>query len=77
MVVVSDGGGHVLAALEGSPARLVDPGATSGSESARIGVMAALEAVRETSAILLWPGRLAWVDPGDGHLAHRGPWAPG
>ncbi len=43
--------------------RLVDPRGASGLEIARIGVMAALEAVRETSAILLWPGRMAWVDP--------------
>lgn len=63
VVVLADVGGAVSAALEGSPARLVDPRGSSGLESARIGVMAALEAVKETSAILLWPGRMAWTDP--------------
>lgn len=63
LVVLADGAGAVSAALEGSPARLVDPRGASGLETARIGAMAALDAVRETSAVLLWPGRMAWVDP--------------
>lgn len=63
IVVLRDPDGAIRAALEGSPARLIDPGGAAGLEAARIGVVAACEAVRETSALLLWPGRMAWIDP--------------
>jgi hypothetical protein len=63
IVVLADADGAISAALEGSPARLVDPRGAVGLAAAGIGVAAALEAVRETSAMLLWPGRMAWTDP--------------
>jgi CTP:molybdopterin cytidylyltransferase MocA len=74
IVVADDDGGRVAAALEGSPAQLVPARATlAGEEPAAperqapdayaTGADAALAAVRETSALLLWPGHMTWVDP--------------
>jgi CTP:molybdopterin cytidylyltransferase MocA len=63
VVAGDDAGGSVAAALEGSPATRIDPGGVVGVAAYAVGVLAALEAVRETSALLLWPGRMTWVDP--------------
>jgi CTP:molybdopterin cytidylyltransferase MocA len=63
VVVADDADGRVSAALGGSPARLVDPAGAGGVAAWRLGAEAALEAVLETSALLLWPGRMTWVDP--------------
>ena len=63
IVVVSDGQGQVAASLEGSPARVIEAGGAQGAAAARRGIRAARQAVRETSAFLLWPGRMAWIDP--------------
>jgi CTP:molybdopterin cytidylyltransferase MocA len=65
IVVVSfDADGRVSAALAGSPAALAEPAAV---ESGPVGQMArgievARDQVSETEAVLIWPGRMAWVD---------------
>jgi CTP:molybdopterin cytidylyltransferase MocA len=63
MVVSEDPTGQVATALEGSAAVLV--GADVQALPARFGrgAEAALETVHETSAVLLWPGRMTWTDP--------------
>ena len=63
VVVGDDAGSSVAAALAGSPATLADPGDAVGAAAHAVGVRAALEAVSDTSALLLWPGRMTWVDP--------------
>jgi hypothetical protein len=63
IVVASDTDDQLAAALSGSPAALVDPGEERGIGAWRAGIDAALVAVREASALLLWPGRMTWVDP--------------
>jgi CTP:molybdopterin cytidylyltransferase MocA len=63
VVVAADADGRISAALDGSPARLVDPAGVDGLAAWRLGAEAALEAVLETSALLIWPGRMTWVDP--------------
>lgn len=63
IVVAADPDGRIAATLEGSPAVLVEPGRASGVETYRLGAQAARSSVRETSAVLLWPGRMSWVDP--------------
>jgi CTP:molybdopterin cytidylyltransferase MocA len=50
-------------ALGGSPAVLVDPQDRRGAAAVGAGVGAAVEAVAETSGVLLWPARMTWVDP--------------
>jgi CTP:molybdopterin cytidylyltransferase MocA len=63
IVVVGDADGRVAAALEGAPVRLVDPQGLAEVAAYHLGVQAALDTVRETSALLLWPGRMTWIDP--------------
>jgi CTP:molybdopterin cytidylyltransferase MocA len=67
VVSVDDADGGVTSALEGSPAQRIEPGARAGARAGaaayRLGAQAALDAVRETRAVLLWPGRMTWVDP--------------
>jgi CTP:molybdopterin cytidylyltransferase MocA len=63
VVSVDDADGGVTSALEGSPATHIDPRGRSGATAYRIGAQAALDAVQETRAVLLWPGRMTWVDP--------------
>lgn len=63
VVVAPDADGSVAAALVGTAAVVVDPGAASGPAAAARGLAAAVEAVAETRAILLWPARMTWVDP--------------
>jgi CTP:molybdopterin cytidylyltransferase MocA len=63
IVVAADPDGRIAATLEGSPAVLVEPGRASGVETYRLGAQTARDSVRETSAVLLWPGRMSWVDP--------------
>ena len=41
----------------------MDPAGARGLPAWRTGLEAALAAVEETSALLLWPGRMTWVDP--------------
>jgi CTP:molybdopterin cytidylyltransferase MocA len=64
VVVAADPDGSVAGALGGSVARLVppaDPAAGPAGQMAH-GFRAAIAAVRETDAALLWPARLCWVD---------------
>jgi CTP:molybdopterin cytidylyltransferase MocA len=63
VVVASDPDGRIAAELGGSPAVVVDPGRASEVQTYRLGAEAAGAAVRETSAVLLWPGRMTWADP--------------
>ncbi len=63
VVVAADPDGRIAATLEGSPAFVVDPGRASEVQTYRLGAEAASAAVRETSAVLLWPGRMTWTDP--------------
>ena len=63
IVVACDPDGRIETALEGSPGVVVDPGKASGVGTYRLGAEAAAESVRETSAVLLWPGRMTWADP--------------
>ena len=63
IVVVAVDDGAISAALDGSPAVLVDPGSATGVSAFRLGVARAHDVVMETSAIMLWPGRMTWADP--------------
>ena len=63
IVVADDPDGRITAALQGSPASVVERFTASELQSYRAGTAAAGETVRETSAVLLWPGRMAWTDP--------------
>jgi CTP:molybdopterin cytidylyltransferase MocA len=74
VIVVDDDDGRVAAALDGSPAYLVpaiaraEPpvaGGTVRDDGAvwRAGAVAALEAVVGTTALLLWPANMTWIDP--------------
>ena len=63
IVVVAVDDGAISTALAGSPAVLVDPGSATGVSAYRIGVARAYDEVMETSAVLLWPGRMTWADP--------------
>jgi hypothetical protein len=63
VVVVTDPDGRCATVLSGSPAAIVDPAGARGPTAWRAGIEAALAAVEETSALLLWPGRMTWVDP--------------
>lgn len=63
IVMAADPDGRIAGALEGSPAAVVDPGRASGTQTYRAGAVAAREAVQETTAVLLWPGRMTWADP--------------
>ena len=64
VVVAPDGDGRVAAALTGSPAILAEPAPQSGGPLAQIarGIRVAADAVAETDAALVWPGRMVWVD---------------
>lgn len=63
VVVACDPDGRIAAALEGSPAVVVDPGKASEVQTYRLGAEVAAGAVQEMSAVLLWPGRMTWTDP--------------
>lgn len=63
VVVACDPDGRIAAVLEGSPAAVVEPGKASEVRTYRLGAEAAAERVTETSAVLLWPGRMTWTDP--------------
>jgi CTP:molybdopterin cytidylyltransferase MocA len=64
VVVAADPDGVVAGALDGSVARLVPPADPAGGPVGQMarGFHAAIAAVRETDAALLWPARLCWVD---------------
>ena len=63
VVVAADPDARIAEVLEGSPAVVVDPGRASEVQTYRLGAEAAIGSVQETSAVLLWPGRMTWADP--------------
>jgi len=63
IVVAADPDDRIAEVLEGSPAVVVEPGRASGVGTYLLGAEAAAAAVHETSAVLLWPGRMTWADP--------------
>lgn len=79
IVVCSDPEGTVAAALAGSPAVLAEPAPVESGPVGQIvrGMTLARERVTETDAVIVWPGRLAWVDAEtittliEAHGAHR------
>ena len=68
MVVAPDPGGTVAGALSGSAADLVTPTpADVGTGAAGLiaaGIEAAVASVGETTAAVLWPARMTWIDAG-------------
>ena len=64
VVVAPDADGGVASALAGSPAILAEPAPEDGGPVAQIvrGLRVAADAVTETDAALIWPGRMVWVD---------------
>jgi CTP:molybdopterin cytidylyltransferase MocA len=65
IVVAPDPAGEVAAALVGAPATLLPPAAPESGPVGQIarGIDAAAAGVTGTDAALIWPARLAWVDP--------------
>ena len=65
VVVAADPDGAVAAALAGAPVTIAEPAPQEGGPVAQIchGIDVAAAEVRETDAALIWPARLAWVDP--------------
>ncbi len=61
--MAADPDGRIAEVLAGSPAVVVDPGKASEVATYRIGAEMAAQVVHETGAVLLWPGRMTWVDP--------------
>lgn len=64
VVVTPDPTGGVAAALAGSPAILAEPGPAEVGPVGQIvrGMRVAADAVTETDAAFVWPGRMVWVD---------------
>lgn len=65
MVVSPDPDGAVAAALTGSEAVYGSPAPTEAGPVGQMvrGAELAIAEVRDTTAILLWPGRMTWVGP--------------
>lgn len=65
VVVAADPGGAVAEALAGSTATLAEPAPAAAGPVGQIcrGIDVALGLVAETDAALIWPARMAWVDP--------------
>ena len=65
VVLAPDPDGAVAKALAGSEATYGSPAAPeSGSRGQMVrGAELAVDGVRDTSAVLLWPGRMVWVGP--------------
>ncbi len=64
VVVAPDPNGTVVAALAGAPVTYMTPAPQEHGPVGQIlcGIDAALEAVSETDAAIIWPARLQWVD---------------
>jgi CTP:molybdopterin cytidylyltransferase MocA len=81
VVVAPDPDGLVTEALAGSEAMLVAPADVALGPAGQIarGFRVAIDAIRETDAALVWPGRLCWVDAEtltsliEAHGVERGP----
>ncbi|MFI5261706.1 MAG: NTP transferase domain-containing protein [Candidatus Limnocylindrales bacterium] len=63
VVAVADPAGDVAAALAGAPATLVQPGPGDAPAALAGAIEAAVRAVSETDAVMVWPTAYAWVDP--------------
>ncbi len=65
VVVAADPDGAVAEALAGSTATLAEPAPPAAGPVGQIcrGIDVALGLVAETDAALVWPARMAWVDP--------------
>jgi CTP:molybdopterin cytidylyltransferase MocA len=65
VVVCADPDGAVAEALAGAKVTLATPAPPQGGPVAQIcrGIDVARGAVVETDAVILWPARMAWVDP--------------
>lgn len=65
MVVAADPIGAVAAALAGGEAVMAEPAPAAGGPVGQIcrGIDVAREQVTETDAAIVWPARMAWVDP--------------
>ena len=65
VVVAADPEGAVAEALAGSTATLAEPAPPAAGAVGQIcrGIDVALGLVAETDAALIWPARMAWVDP--------------
>ena len=66
VVVAPDPDGTVAGALSGSAADLVSPAIADTGPAGLIirGIEAAAASVGETTAALVWPARMAWIDAG-------------
>ena len=66
VVVAPDPEGTVASALSGSAAELVSPALPGTGPTGQIvrGIEAAAASVGETTAALVWPARMAWLDAG-------------
>ena len=65
----------IARALAGAPVTLAEPApAGRADRSARSSAASTSRSaeIDDTDAALIWPARMVWVGPGDGHLAHRG-----
>jgi len=65
VVVAPDPNGTVAPALAGATVTLAEPAPFEGGPVAQIvrGLEVALAEVTETDAAIIWPARMAWVDP--------------
>lgn len=65
VVVAADPSGAVADALAGTTATLAEPAPATGGPVGQIcrGIDVALGLVGETDAAVIWPARMAWVDP--------------
>ncbi len=65
VVVAPDPNGAVAQALAGAPVILAEPAPFEGGPVAQIvrGIEVAVSEVTETEAVIVWPARMAWVDP--------------
>ncbi len=65
VAVVHDPEGAIATALTGAPVILAEPAPVVGGPIGQLtrGIEVALDQVRETSAALFWPARMAWVGP--------------
>lgn len=65
VVICADPDGAVAAALAGAPVVVVEPASLASGPAGQVarGMVMASERVRETSAALIWPTRMAWVGP--------------
>lgn len=65
IVVAHDPVGAVAAALTGAPVTLAEPAPVEAGPAGQMirGIEVAVGEVRDTSAALIWPARMAWVGP--------------